>query len=85
MKKPDMKEWRAKRRQAEAEMARLKRDQKRLDWLQKQLRTSYCLDGVLFRWSAHGRGWRLHQTTRRGAGQSVRRAIDKAIAEEDKP
>jgi len=59
--------------------AALEYDKARLDWLEQQQERYPDRGGVLFRWSLHGRGWRLHQTTREGSVSTVRGAIDAAM------
>jgi hypothetical protein len=56
------------------------KDTKRLDWLQDQ---SWGYGkGWIVRPSTTGRGMRLHETNQEGASETVRRAIDKAMAGE---
>lgn len=49
-------------------------DKMRLDWLEEQFKNK-----IICRDSEIGRGWRLHETTREGASDNVRGAIDKAM------
>jgi len=58
-------------------------DTEMLDWLQKQNDKAADTGFCIFRWSATGRGWRLHETTRDGF-MSVRDAISHAMALDDK-
>jgi hypothetical protein len=39
---------------------------------------------VICRWSKHGRGWRLHETSEKGAHDNVRQAIEKFLTECEK-
>lgn len=57
-------------------------DSTRLNWLQDQLEKMTYTGKVIFRWSEEDRGWRLHETSRFGAFDSVREAIDDAMAKE---
>jgi len=59
------------------------KDSERLDFLQRM--TNHCVytGRVIFRWSQHARGWRLHETSRPDAVADVRAAIDRAMEEEN--
>ncbi len=57
-------------------------DTERLDWLQAQLDKRKYTGTAVFRWSATGRGMRLHETSQHGAKDTIREAIDTAIAGE---
>lgn len=52
-----------------------------LNWLDRQ--TGKYTGKVLFRWSTTGRGWRLHETSQKGAVTTVREAIVNAMKEEN--
>lgn len=54
-------------------------DTERLNFL--QYLTNISEEPVILRFSISGRGWRLHQTTRKGAVMNVREAIDKFVME----
>ena len=53
-------------------------DTERLDFLDDQ--HNYIF-GIICRWSAFGRGWRLHETTDESGHETVREAIDAFIKE----
>lgn len=53
-----------------------------LDWLQTQNDKAKYTGGCLFRWSWHGRGWRLYETSQEGAVLNVREAIEVAMVKE---
>ena len=57
-------------------------DQKRLDWLEEQNKRAEYTGRCICRRSLNGRGWRLHETSRDGAFDSVRYAIDRAMSSE---
>lgn len=57
-------------------------DTKRIEWLEAQLAKESYTGKVLFRWSRHGHGWRLHETSRPGAFVTVRGAIDAAMEDD---
>ena len=59
-------------------------DTELLDWLQYQLSFRSYTGKCIFRWSATGRGWRLHETSLKGAVGNVREAIINAIKEDNK-
>jgi hypothetical protein len=50
-------------------------DTQLLDFLQKQNDKSFYTGRCAMRWSDNGRGWRLHETSRADATESVREAI----------
>lgn len=54
-------------------------DTQLLDFLQKKNDERAYTGKCLFRISAEGRGWRLHETRKKGARRSVRGAIASAI------
>ena len=54
-------------------------DTERIDWLQAQLDKCQYTGMAMFRWSSNGRGIRLHETSRQGAKNTIREAIDTAI------
>ncbi len=51
-------------------------DKERLDFLQKLTENNVYTGKVVLRSSTAGRGWRLHETSRMTAKESVRDAID---------
>ena len=53
-----------------------------LDWLQKQLNQARYTGKAIFRWSEHGRGWRLHETSLPSAKRNIREIIKEAILAE---
>lgn len=57
-------------------------DKEMLDWLQKQTDKKVYGGLVIFRWSNFGRGWRLHETIKKGTTTSVRLAIANAMKED---
>jgi len=56
-------------------------DKERLDFLQLLTSNNDNKGGVILRMSETQRGWRLHQSSRKGAVPSVRCAIDNFIKE----
>lgn len=52
-------------------------DKQRLDSLQKII--GLYTGKVICRWSENGRGFRLHETNRKGATTDIRKAIDKFL------
>ena len=55
-------------------------DKDRIDFLEKIMtEKKYYTGKVMLRISTSGRGWRLHETSRRGGWTSVRDAIDAII------
>jgi len=66
-------------RQLTNELATLRRDSARLDFLEQQNSLARYTGKCVFRLSVNRRGWRLHETSRlKGAG-SVRQAIDNGM------
>ena len=61
-----------------------KSDTELLDFLQKKNNESNYTGLCIFRMSSTGRGWRLHETSKKGASTSVRVAISSAMKKEDK-
>ena len=59
------------------------KDSERLDFLQRMTNRCRYTGRVIFRWSQHGRGWRLHETSRDGGVATVRGAIDRAMEAAD--
>jgi hypothetical protein len=57
-------------------------DTERLDYLQQLSDRSGNF--IICRDSDLGRGWRLHETTRDGAGDNIRQAIDDFIAQNER-
>jgi len=57
-------------------------DKERLDFLQKLTDQKSYTGKVILRSSTTGRGWRLHETSWKGAVFSVREAIDNFMARE---
>jgi hypothetical protein len=58
-------------------------DTERLDFLQALLRQGKYTGKCICRWSTSYRGFRLHETSREGAVESVREAIDKMAHESE--
>ena len=56
-------------------------DTERIDFLQKLTKDANYTGKVVCRWSAIGRGWRLHETSKPDGVSSVRDAIDLFIKE----
>ncbi len=63
------------------ELILLRKDKKRLDYLDN-LSKGYS-GKIILRNSMHGRGWRLHETSRDGAVSWVRDAIDNFIKSQE--
>ena len=61
------------------EVAELRKDKERLDFLERQNDLKQYTGRCIFRWSGRGRGWRLHETSLESAVESVRQAIDEAV------
>ena len=57
-------------------------DTEMLDWLEAQNNKAQYTGKCVFRWSAVGHGWRLHESSRENASESVRSAIQKAMEKE---
>ena len=55
-------------------------DTELIDWLEEQLAERVYTGRCCFRWSANGRGWRLHESSRPGYN-TVRAAIEAAAKE----
>ena len=53
-------------------------DAQRVDFLEAELVKARHTGKCAFRVSEHGRGWRLHETSREGAKDTVREALDDA-------
>ena len=68
-------------RTLERRIAELEKDKERLDWL--DLHGEGYGNGWICRLSEHGRGWRLHESSRDETFQTVRDAIDAAKGERD--
>ena len=62
----------------------IKSDKELLDFLQKKNNESNYTGLCIFRMSSRGRGWRLHETSKKGASTSVRVAITLAMKKEEK-
>jgi len=58
-------------------------DERRLDFLQAMLDQRKYTGKAALRWSSTGRGLRLHETSDKGASDSVRQAIDDFMREEN--
>jgi hypothetical protein len=56
-------------------------DSSLIDFLEAQNAKALYTGKCKFRWSATGRGWRLHETNAKGAHNSVRQAIASGIKE----
>ncbi|NIN01450.1 MAG: hypothetical protein GTO24_26165 [candidate division Zixibacteria bacterium] len=54
-------------------------DRELLDFLQAQNDKEIYTGKVIFRWSRQKHGWRLHETSRKGAKKDVREAIADAL------
>lgn len=54
-------------------------DTEMLDWLEHQHAFATYTGRCIFRWSATGRGWRLHETDIDGALPTVRKALSTAM------
>ena len=59
-------------------------DKQLLDFLQKKNDEATYTGKCLFRMSARRKGWRLHETSRKRARKSVRKAIVDALDKEKK-
>ena len=57
-------------------------DKELLDYLQEKLDAKAYTGKVILRWSNHGRGIRLHETTRANAVSDVREAIALVMSKE---
>ncbi len=65
--------------QRKRELAALRRDSARLDFLEQQNGLARYTGKCVFRLSMNRRGWRLHETTRLKGVVSVRQAIDNGM------
>ena len=54
-------------------------DTELLNWLQQQLNKNTYTGRIVFRWSNHGRGIRLHETSLPESKYSVREALEDAM------